>query len=57
MPTDPAGVWGRTFVTEGPPPVQVSFTDDHRVTAVAECNHLSGDARLGVRNVGRRRAR
>jgi heat shock protein HslJ len=39
-------VWGRTFVTDGPPPLRVGFTDDHQVTAVAECNHLSANARI-----------
>jgi heat shock protein HslJ len=37
--------WNRAFVTEGPPPVRIGFTDD-ALTAQAECNTLSGPARI-----------
>jgi heat shock protein HslJ len=35
--------WGRTFVTDGPPPVRVTFRDG-QVSAQAECNTLGGGA-------------
>jgi heat shock protein HslJ len=37
--------WGRTFLTAGPPPVQVSF-DAGSVSARAECNTFGGNATI-----------
>jgi heat shock protein HslJ len=38
--------WGRTFLADGPPPLRVVFSDDQRVSAVAECNHIAGSASI-----------
>jgi heat shock protein HslJ len=40
-----ASPWGRTFVTDGPPPVRLWF-DDGQVSVRSECNTLSGTAAL-----------
>jgi heat shock protein HslJ len=37
--------WGRTFVTDGPPPVRVTFRDGE-ITARSECNTLLGTASI-----------
>jgi heat shock protein HslJ len=37
--------WGRTFVTDGPPPVQLTFRDDE-ISARSECNTLLGTASI-----------
>jgi heat shock protein HslJ len=39
-------VWGRTYITAGPPPLRITFTHDRLVNAVAECNYLGGGASI-----------